>query len=103
MAGFHLSIITPAGKAFEGTVDAVTAPGELGSFGVLNHHAPMITGLKPGVMTVTEPGGVSSYAVGQGVFEVAMGSEVVVLVDHAQKVADKEEAESLIATWGHES
>lgn len=99
MADFHLSIVTPAGKAFDGFVQAVTAPGELGSFGVLNHHAPMIVGLTSGVMTVTDASGVTPYAVGVGVFEVSLGSEVTVLVDHARKVADQEEAAELIARW----
>lgn len=99
MSGYHLSILTPAGKAFDGSVDAITAPGLLGSFGVLNHHAPMIVGVKPGLMTVTDAKGVTPFAVGEGVLEVSLGSEVIVLVDHATKVADKHEAASVIASW----
>ena len=103
MPGFHLTIVTPEGKAFDGAVEAVTAPGELGSFGVLEHHAPMIMGLKPGVMKVTDASGETYFATGEGVFEVSLGSQVIVLVDHATKAAGKEEAEALTANRKAES
>jgi F-type H+-transporting ATPase subunit epsilon len=97
MAGYHLSILTPAGKAYDGMVEAVTAPGVLGSFGVLENHAPMIAGLKPGVMAITDASGVTYFEVGEGVFEVSMGREVIALVDHATKASGKEEAQARVA------
>lgn len=46
----HLEIITPDKKIFEGEVNTVTFPGEDGSFQVLNHHAPLVSLLKDGVV-----------------------------------------------------
>ena len=45
-----VSILTPEGKVFEGDVYSVSAPGALGSFGVLEGHAPMIAALGTGVL-----------------------------------------------------
>jgi F-type H+-transporting ATPase subunit epsilon len=48
----HLEIITPETKIFNGEVDAVQLPGLDGSFQVLRGHAPIISGLKEGVVKV---------------------------------------------------
>lgn len=48
----HLEIITPETKIFNGEVDAVQLPGLDGSFQVLKGHAPIISGLKEGVVKV---------------------------------------------------
>ena len=57
MTGFRLSILTPDREWFAGTVEAVTAPGQDGEFGVLAKHIPMIAGLKPGPVRVRAPEG----------------------------------------------
>ena len=97
MRSFQLTIVTPAGKRFDGEAESVVAPGEEGVFGVLAYHAPMIAGLRPGVLTV-RAGGVSSFFVmGQGVLEVSAGNSVVVLADAAEPAASREEAEKELA------
>jgi F-type H+-transporting ATPase subunit epsilon len=43
-----LSITTPAARVFEGAVSYVNVPGEVGDFGVLPGHMPLISTLRPG-------------------------------------------------------
>ena len=46
----RLSVTTPRGALVDTDVDEVTAPGELGEFGVLPGHVPLMSALKPGVL-----------------------------------------------------
>jgi F-type H+-transporting ATPase subunit epsilon len=57
MNTFHLTIITPAGTAYENKVVSLIAPAENGYLGVLRNHAPMLTLLKPGKLNIREETG----------------------------------------------
>jgi len=46
----HLEIISPEKIIYKGEVDSVTLPGVVGSFTILNHHAPIISVLKNGAV-----------------------------------------------------
>ena len=48
----NLEILTPDKKVFEGEVSSVTLPGTLGSFEILNNHAPIISTLEDGKLIV---------------------------------------------------
>ena len=97
MADFALTILTPAGKAYEGRAEAIVAPGVLGSLGVLAHHAPMVTGLSSGVVKITDQNGAKFFTVDSGVLEIDKGNKVVVLVEQALASANQEEASSKLA------
>ena len=45
-----LRIIAPDKLVFEGEVESVTLPGTIGSFTVLNNHAPIISSLENGII-----------------------------------------------------
>jgi F-type H+-transporting ATPase subunit epsilon len=45
---FRLSIVTPEKVVYDAEVRSLTAPGSGGYLGILSHHAPIITALKPG-------------------------------------------------------
>ena len=47
-----LEILTPDKKVFEGEAVSVTLPGTLGSFEILNNHAPIISTLNDGKLTI---------------------------------------------------
>ena len=44
----HLIVVSPESTLFDGKVEIVTLPGELGSFSVLYDHAPLISSLIKG-------------------------------------------------------
>lgn len=50
MADLHLNIISPEASLFDGDIEKVTVPGELGRFTILPHHAPIISSLVKGVI-----------------------------------------------------
>jgi F-type H+-transporting ATPase subunit epsilon len=84
----RLSVTTPRGALVDTNVEELTAPGKLGEFGVLPGHVPLMSALKPGVLTYRAADHTGTLAVGEGFLQVAPsgpGGEdrVLVLVDHA--------------------
>jgi len=78
---FHLSVFTPERPVLEADAVSIIAPGALGYLGVLAHHAPLITPLVPGKLTVREPEGiVQTYAISGGFLEVS-GNKATILAD----------------------
>ena len=59
MAGLHFELVSPARLLFSGSVASVTIPGTEGEMGIYPGHAPVLTTLRPGVVTVTRDGGAS--------------------------------------------
>lgn len=81
-----LKLITPTQIVFEGDAELVIAVGTEGEEGILPHHAPFLTALKPGVLraNVIEGGAAKrlELATGEG-FMQALPDRVTVLVDQA--------------------
>ncbi|MBH45025.1 MAG: hypothetical protein CMC93_00235 [Flavobacteriaceae bacterium] len=48
----HLEIVSPEATLFSGEVSSVTVPGSAGSFQMLNDHAPIVSTLKQGTVTI---------------------------------------------------
>ncbi|MBL0743332.1 ATP synthase F1 subunit epsilon [Chryseolinea lacunae] len=74
----HLEILTPEKKVFEGEVTLVTFPGADGSFQVLDHHAPLISLLKEGVVEYNGKEGANNVTITGGVVEV-LKNKVILL------------------------
>lgn len=66
----QLDIITPENIVFSSEVTMATIPGSEGEFGVLEGHAPFISTLRPGVITVEAAGETRKLAVMSGIAEV---------------------------------
>ena len=66
-----LEILTPDKKVFEGEATSVSLPGTLGSFEILNHHAPIISTLQDGKLTVRGAGKEEVFFIKGGVVEAA--------------------------------
>jgi len=80
-ATFQLSILTPEQAVYEGVVEYVQAPGSEGYFGVLAHHAAMVTTLGEGELKVRDADGrPQSWQVSGGFFEVS-NNRATVLAD----------------------
>jgi F-type H+-transporting ATPase subunit epsilon len=54
MALFHFSLVSPEKVLLEKDVTMVVLPGLEGDIGILPNHAPLLTLLRPGVVTVYE-------------------------------------------------
>lgn len=76
----HLEIITPDRKVFEGEVTSAQFPGIDGLFEVLNNHAPLISALKSGAVTINGTSGRESFNIEGGVVEV-LRNNVIVLAE----------------------
>lgn len=79
---FRVEVVTPAGVILDKEVEEVVAPGIVGEFGVLIGHTPMLTFIKPGILSYLENDRFTRFAVGTGFCEVLKDS-VSVLVDEA--------------------
>ncbi|HTJ49785.1 MAG TPA: ATP synthase F1 subunit epsilon [Cyclobacteriaceae bacterium] len=80
MEKMHLEILTPEKKVFEGEVLAATFPGADGSFQILDHHAPLISLLKEGVVEYKSKESTQSVSITGGVVEV-LKNKVILLAD----------------------
>ena len=52
MATMKCEIITPNGSIFSGDIASITLPGSEGEFGVMPHHASLVTLLSAGVIEI---------------------------------------------------
>jgi len=83
MAGkIKVELVTPKGIVLDREVEEVIAPGIMGEFGVLIGHTPMLTFIKPGLLSYLENDKFVRFAVGEGFCEV-LKEQVTVLVDEA--------------------
>ena len=90
---FDVSLVTPEGAAYEGEVEMIVVPGQIGEIGVLARHAPLIATLKAG-RTRIHPGGgadVVEYATGPGFFQV-LHDRAIALVDDAVRSDEIDDA-----------
>ena len=79
---YSLKIITPQEVAFEGPVISVVAPAQEGYVGVLADHAPFVTTLKPGSLTIKTALEEFQFRIGKGFFEV-LKNQAVLLTEKA--------------------
>jgi F-type H+-transporting ATPase subunit epsilon len=89
-------VVSVERSLFEGDVDFMIANGADGELGVLPHHAPLMTILRPGTLTIRHGGEEEQLLVGGGFLEV-LPDRVTVLADVAEhadeiSVAQAEEA-----------
>jgi F-type H+-transporting ATPase subunit epsilon len=73
-----LEIITPDKKVYEGEVKLVKVPGSLGSFEILNNHAPIISILAKGeVKVIDNDNKTNFYNISGGVVEVKHNNIII--------------------------
>lgn len=88
MSPIRCEIITQERRVFDQAVEMVIAPGTEGELGILEHHVPLITALKPGELRVKLAEGEESFAVSGGFMEV-QPHQVTVLAttaEHADEI-----------------
>ncbi len=101
----RLEIVTPEHRVVDTEVDSVTVSTASGEVGILPNHAPLVSALKPGVLSYGIKGVIEKLAVTGGFVEVN-GNKVAVLADSAESVdeidieaakAARDEAERALA------
>ena len=82
MAELHFEFVSPESVLFSGDVDQVDLPGAEGDMGILAGHAPLVTTLRPGIVTIYRGGAREPVVVTGGFAEVGPGG-LTVLADRA--------------------
>ena len=76
-----VEIITPDAKLFEGEVNSIKLPGTNGGFEILNNHAPIISTLTAGKISITSNvGQKESFEIHGGVIEL-QNNKIIVIAD----------------------
>jgi F-type H+-transporting ATPase subunit epsilon len=91
MATFPFELVSPTRLVFSGEAEQVDVPGAEGDFGVLPGHAPFISTLRPGVLTIRNGADVKRYFVREGFAEVNPEG-LTVLAETAVPVEDVDRA-----------
>jgi F-type H+-transporting ATPase subunit epsilon len=78
----HFEFVSPESVLFSGEVDQVDLPGAEGDMGILAGHAPLVTVLRPGIVTIYRSGAKEMVVVTGGFAEVGPGG-LTVLADRA--------------------
>lgn len=86
MAKLHFSLVSPERELYAGEVDRVDAPGVEGDFGVLAGHAPFMTILREGRLTVVDGASVRVFEVRGGFADVTPAG-LTVLAEQAVEAA----------------
>ena len=90
----HCDIVSAEGEIFSGLVEMLVAHGNLGDLGIAPGHAPLITNLKPGPITLTKQGGSQEIFYISGGFLEVQPNMVKVLADTVQRAGDLDEAQA---------
>ena len=92
-----LEITTAERQVYGEEVDMVIAPGIDGQLGILPKHAPLMTMLQPGELTIRKGGSDSFFTVTGGFMEV-LGDRVIILADaceHSEEINEERAQEAM--------
>ena len=82
-----LEIVTPEKRVFDAEVESVTIPTASGEAGLLGNHAPIVSALKPGILSYTLKGAVEKMVITGGFVEMN-NNKVSVLTDSAETATE---------------
>ena len=91
--GLKIEIVSPERLVLSETVMSVTVPGTEGYFTVMDDHAPFMTTLKPGFITVTKSGGASDVYFVKGGFADVSASGLTILAEQSVPFTDFDHAD----------
>jgi len=93
----HLDIVSAEEQIYSGLAEMVNCTGTLGELGLAPGHAPLLTQLRPGSVTVRLQGGTEEiYYVSGGMLEVQPNT-ITILADTVLLANDDDEAAALEA------
>ena len=98
--GVKIEIVSPERLVVSQQAQSVTVPGVEGYFTVMGEHAPLMSVLKPGFITVTDMGNIAHVFYVRGGFADVAPTGLTILAEDARPVADfdRNEIEALIAS-----
>lgn len=76
----NVSILSPLKSLFQGEATSVNLPGKVGAFTILENHAPIVSTLDKGVITITNKDEVSEIEIVSGFVEVH-DNEIIICVE----------------------
>jgi F-type H+-transporting ATPase subunit epsilon len=83
----EFNLASPERELFSGPVDQVVVPGSEGDFAVLPRHAPVMSAIRPGAITVSDDGQVRRIFVLGGFADVTPDG-LTILAEEAVDLAD---------------
>lgn len=98
--GVKIEIVSPERLVISELARSVVVPGADGYFTVMGEHAPLMTTLRPGFVTVTDTANVAHVFYVRGGFADIAPAGLTILAEEARPVADfnRTEIEALIAS-----
>jgi len=90
--GIKIEIVSPERLVLSQQANAVCVPGQEGYFTVMGDHAPLMTTLKPGFVTVTLSDGAQTYYVRGGFADVSQEG-ITILAEEAKTGTDFDRSE----------
>lgn len=94
---FHVDVVSAEEEIYSGVAEMLFAPAVMGEVGIMAHHTPLLTTLKPGELRIKTPEGEEHMVyVSGGILEV-QPHVVTVLSDTAIRAKDLDEAAALKA------
>ena len=92
MSKLHFDLVSPERLLMSADVDQVDVPGSEGDFGVLANHAPVMTALRPGVLTIQSQGKQGEKFFVRGGFAEVTAQGLTVLAEEAMPLAELDRA-----------
>ena len=89
---FAFDLVAPERNMASGAASMVTLPGSMGDIGVMPGHAPLVTTLRPGVVTAVLDGAEQKFVVFGGFAEIGP-DRCAVLADEVTTIADLDAAD----------
>lgn len=84
----NFELVSPQRLLMSEAVDMVVVPGAEGDFGVMAEHAPLISTVRPGTITVYQDDAVSDRIFVAGGFAEVTGERCTVLAEEAERLDD---------------
>ena len=92
---YQAQLLTPEGSSFEGQVESVRVPGSNGNFQMLHNHAPIVSSLGIGKISIKqEDQKILNFAVSGGFVEMS-DNQLTILAEKAEKSTEINREEAL--------
>jgi len=88
----HLDVVSAEKSIFSGLVESMQVTGSEGELGIMPGHAPLLTGLKPGMVRLVKQHGVEEMFYLSGGFLEVQPSGTILLADAVIRAKDIDEA-----------